>query len=564
MAQERNEVHQHHTGSPRQSMHRRRLTRDMTPQADHSSTRNFPALEELQSHPQWVCWREEERQRKLTKVPYSPTTGRRAASDHPATWASYEDACRAYTRSLPTKQPYHGLGFMFHRDYTGIDLDHCVNADGSIDAWAQAYLDRLPSYAEYSPSQTGVHILVRATVPSGVRRRVPAAPRPDAAIELYCERRYFTVTGHHLPRTPTALEACPELQAIYAELTAPRPRQQPKARGEPGGLDDSALLDRAMEAKNGATFRALWHGQTSGYASQSEAELALCNLLAFWTGKDASRMDHLFRRSALYRREKWDRPARSGETYGQGTIARAISTCTETYSPQQECKVMQFRRKGLAPGDVHEVELPATDLQFILDCLRDEEEGDARLYAHLFRGQCIYDHTEKTWYEWRGHSWERDECKHALLLASNHLASAYLAASARLSEEAAEAEKHLDPGMLTDSRSDDPLLKRYQWLKARTGALIGRARALKKLQRVQAILTYAQAYLKITAREWDTNPWLLACQNGVLDVRTGELQAGRPEDYIRTTIPTVWTGIDTPCPRFEQFLDELFGDKPEQ
>src|SRR5215470_4175614 len=514
MAQERNEVHQHHTGSPRQSMHRRRLTRDMTPQADHSSTRNFPALEELQSHPQWVCWREEERQRKLTKVPYSPTTGRRAASDHPATWASYEHACRAYTRSLQTKRPYHGLGFMFHHDYTGIDLDHCVNEDGSI--------------------------------------------------ELYCERRYFTVTGHHLPRTPTALEACPKLQAIYAELTAPRPRQQPKARGEPGGLDDSALLDRAMEAKNGATFRALWHGQTSGYASQSEAELALCNLLAFWTGKDASRMDHLFRRSALYRREKWDRPARSGETYGQGTIARAISTCTETYSPQQECKVMQFRRKGLAPGDVHEVELPATDLQFILDCLRDEEEGDARLYAHLFRGQCIYDHTEKMWYEWRGHSWERDECKHALLLASNHLASAYLAASARLSEEAAEAEKHLDPGMLTDSRSDDPLLKRYHWLKARTGELIGRARALKKLQRVQAILTYAQAYLKITAREWDTNPWLLACQNGVLDLRTGELQAGRPEDYIRTTIPTVWTGIDTPCPRFEQFLDELFGDKPEQ
>ena len=536
----------------------------MTAQADRSSLRNFPALEELQGHPQWVCWRQEERQGKRTKVPYSPTTGRRAESDNPATWATYEHACRAYKRSLQTKRPYHGMGFMFHRDYTGVDLDHCVNEDGSIDSWAQAYLDRLPSYAEYSPSQTGVHILVRATVPSGVRRRVPDAPRPDAAIELYCERRYFTVTGHHLPRTPTALEACPDLQAIYAELTAPRPRQQRAAGEDPGGLDDSALLEAAMEAKNGATFRALWHGHTSGYTSQSEAELALCNLLAFWTGKDASRMDHLFRCSALYRREKWDRPARSGETYGQGTIARAISTCTETYSPQQERKVIQFRRKGTAPGDLHEVELPATNLQFILDCLRDEEEGDARLYAHLFRGQCIYDHTERMWYEWRGNSWERDECKHALLLASNHLASAYLDASARLSEEAAEAEKRLDPGVLMDSRSDDPLLKRYQWLKAMTGALIGRARVLKKLQRVQAILTYAQAYLKITAREWDTNPWLLACQSGVLDLRTGELHAGCPEDYIRTAIPTAWTGIDTPCPRFERFLDELFADKPEQ
>ncbi len=118
--------------------------------------------------------------------------------------------------------------------------------------------------------------------------------------------------------------------------------------------------------------------------------------------------------------------------------------------------------------------------------------------------------------------------------------------------------------MLDDAKADDPLIQRYHWLKARTGELIGRARALKKLQRVQAILTYAQAYLKITARQWDTNPWLLACQSGVLDVRTGELQAGRPDDYIRTTIPTAWTGIDTPCQRWERFLDEIFADKPEQ
>jgi len=530
----------------------------MQSQTNIPYTRKLPALEELQARPQWVCWRKEQRQGTFTKVPYSARTGNRAGSDNPATWASYGQAVQALRAGT-----YHGIGYVFHQDYTGIDLDHCVNPDGSIDAWAQAYLDRLGSYAEYSPSKTGVHILVRGAVPRGIRRRIQDAPHPQAAIEMYCEKRYFTVTGQHLTSTPTTIETCVDLQAIHAELTVPGPAPQPASNERPDELSDTALLDRAMSAKNGATFRALWHGTTTGYVSQSEAELALCTLLAFWTGKDASRMDRLFRRSALYR-EKWDRPARSGETYGQGTISRAIANCAETYSPQVGGKIIRFRRRRAAPDDTQEVELPETDVQFILDCLRDEEEGDARLYAHLFRGRCIYDHTEKMWYEWRGNFWERDECKHALLLASGPLASAYLDTSAQLSDEAAQAEKQLDPDLLKNPHADDPRLQRYEWLKAKTGELIGRAKALKKLQRVQAILTYAQAYLKITSREWDTNPWLLACPNGVLDLRTGELHHGNPADHIKTAIPTEWTGLDTPAPRWEQFLQEMFQNKPEQ
>src|SRR5579885_1710007 len=56
---------------------------------------------------------------------------------------------------------------------------------------------------------------------------------------------------------------------------------------------------------------------------------------------------------------------------------------------------------------------------------------------------------------------------------------------------------------------------------------------------------------------------VLACANGVLDLQTGELHVGKPEDYLRTAIPTAWTGLDTPAPRFQQFLQEVFQDKPE-
>ncbi len=384
---------------------------------------------------------------------------------------------------------------------------------------------------------------------------------------MYCERRYFTVTGAHVDGTPTTIEACPALASLHAELSAPKPSSPvSQQHATPAGdlsTSDEALLEKAMHAKNSATFRALWQGDTSGYASQSEAELALCNLLAFWTGKDASRMDRLFRRSALYRREKWDRPARSGELYGQGTIQLALINCAEVYSPQNGGKIIPFRRERAAAGDERDIPLPATEVDFVLDCLRDGEEGDARLYAHLFRGQCIYDHTEKLWYEWQRHYWKPDETKHALLMASNHLAGQYMQASAELSAEAAQAEKRLDRDLLKKSLADDPHIKRYEWLKVTTGALIERAKALKTLRRAQAVLTYAQAYLSITSRDWDTNPWLLGTREGVLDLKTGDLRDGRPEEYIRTIIPTAWRGLDEPAPRFEQYLREIFADRPE-
>src|SRR6266567_3151810 len=44
---------------------------------------------ELQARPQWVCWRKVRRHGKLTKVPYGATTGRKAESDNPETWASH-------------------------------------------------------------------------------------------------------------------------------------------------------------------------------------------------------------------------------------------------------------------------------------------------------------------------------------------------------------------------------------------------------------------------------------------------------------------------------------------
>ena len=99
-------------------------------------------------------------------------------------------------------------------------------------------------------------------------------------------------------------------------------------------LTDLDLLRRATAAANGATFERLWHGAWDGaYPSQSEADLALCAILAFWTGRDASWIDRLFRLSGLYR-PKWDaRHFADGQTYGTRTVAVAVARVPSVWSP---------------------------------------------------------------------------------------------------------------------------------------------------------------------------------------------------------------------------------------
>jgi len=93
------------------------------------------------------------------------------------------------------------------------------------------------------------------------------------------------------------------------------------------------LIEKARNASNGEKFERLWNGNTVGYDSQSEADMALCCLLAFWTGGDQTQMEHLFRQSGLLR-EKWDEVHYAdGSTYGEKTIERAIAITSEFYDP---------------------------------------------------------------------------------------------------------------------------------------------------------------------------------------------------------------------------------------
>lgn len=148
----------------------------------------------LKLHDQWV------RYKLPSKMPLNARTGSPAKSTDPATWSSF-DVCQASCHG-------DGNGFVFARDggFVGIDLDGCRNPEtGKLSEWAKRIVMELGSYAEVSPSQTGVKVICYGQSPwdSGKKFENLTVSRIEGVkkspgIEVYDQGRYFTITGKRL------------------------------------------------------------------------------------------------------------------------------------------------------------------------------------------------------------------------------------------------------------------------------------------------------------------------------------------------------------------------------
>ncbi|MFP9193890.1 hypothetical protein ACLI4Q_19970 [Natrialbaceae archaeon A-CW1-1] len=284
--------------------------------------------EAMRARDQWLCWRSEKRNGKSTKIPIDPQTGAFGSSTDDSTWRDFESALEYFHAG-----GCDGIGFVFTEDdpYVGIDLDDCRDPETRRpDPEMKSIVQQLDSYTEVSPSGTGYHVIVDGELPPGRNRR--------GKIELYDRARYFTVTGEHVSGLPTEIESRqPELEMVHREHVDQNSRGRETSRGDVSGsskLSNQEVLEKARAASNGEKFDRLWSGSTVGYDSHSEADMALCCLLAFWTGGDHHQMDRLFRHSGLVR-AKWDEIHYSdGSTYGERTLERAIEHTSEFYEPQ--------------------------------------------------------------------------------------------------------------------------------------------------------------------------------------------------------------------------------------
>lgn len=167
---------------------------------------NIP--QELKRRTQWVLWKTITRAGKPTKVPYRPT-GTEADSSDPASWSPYEIVVETFN-----KGGYAGIGYVFDPldPYTGIDLDDCINPDGSIKPKAKMICDSADSYSEISPSGKGIKIFLKAKNPVKIEKKDGkfqqgfASKKPDLEIEIYYGSRFFTLTGNRLDDYPPTIE----------------------------------------------------------------------------------------------------------------------------------------------------------------------------------------------------------------------------------------------------------------------------------------------------------------------------------------------------------------------
>lgn len=271
----------------------------------------------LKEYSQWMLWKLEQRNGRLTKVPYT-VQGYRASVTDPDTWTDFETASAVLLENAGT---YSGLGFVLTDDdpFIGFDWDHVRNSTtGDFEPGIMEEITSLNSYAEVSQSGEGVHVIAKGTIPGPKRR--------SGQREIYSRGRYFAITGNHIEGTSFTVNDVPEpaVKAIYEKIDSTAQSSQSKGQLEKRSVlenisfTDENIIELCSNAVNGEKFRKLFSGDWEGdYKSWSEADLALCSLIAYHT-EDPEQIDRVFSSSKLYR-EKWDRT-----DYKSHTISEAL------------------------------------------------------------------------------------------------------------------------------------------------------------------------------------------------------------------------------------------------
>jgi putative DNA primase/helicase len=251
--------------------------------------RNVPS--ELRDANAWLGFKYETRSgsKRRKKIPIDPETGERADVRDGASWATFGQALVACER-----RRLDGIGYalMSADNFVGFDLDDCREPHtGKIDEWAQGIISELDSYTEVTPSGTGLRVFVRGKWPYNAHRVGELGIGGEGHLEIYSQW-FFAITGEHLEGTPRKIERRADVIArLHSRFFSP-----PKSSGSSTIhsarcviADDDALIQKACSAENGEKFQELWEGKWESYPSESEADIALCGQLAFWTGCDKER-----------------------------------------------------------------------------------------------------------------------------------------------------------------------------------------------------------------------------------------------------------------------------------
>lgn len=255
---------------------------------------------------QWCLWKYEDVGAiKPTKVPYQPN-GKLANVNEANSWSTFQDCF-----NILQLGSYSGLGFIFTADdpYSFIDLDDAEGDNAILERHLKVFHE-FNTYAEISPSGMGLHLICKGKVPAGRRR---------SKIEIYPSQRYATMTGNIYNNRDTITDCQANLTLLWEQMGS-NPIAQSLYKGDDKELyDDAVIIKRAIDAINGDKFIKLHSGEWRDlYSSQSEADFAYIDMLAFYT-QNRIQITRIFRASPLGARDKAKRT-----DYVSGMISRSF------------------------------------------------------------------------------------------------------------------------------------------------------------------------------------------------------------------------------------------------
>lgn len=471
---------------------------------------------ELRAIPKWICWRGEydpKNPEKPRKVPINPHTGGMASSTNPTTWTTFDHAVAASGK-------YSGIGFVFDgTGYFGIDLDRKeteLNAflSGDDNNIIGEFIHTMQSYTERSQSGTGIHIICKGHLPEGRRRN------KDVDIEMYDTARYFVFTGDICAEYAEITDGTESVKPLYEKYLGQKKRsmQQPEPQQMvlPAPLSVSEVIEKACRSKQGEKFKLLMRGdyEAAGYNSQSEGDMALCSMLAFWCRRDAGLMDTVFRQSGLMR-PKWDRKT-SGSTYGAITIQEAIQLCQQVYSSDST------ENYTIRIGDQAITMEPIAAKQETFD-----DMGNARRLITASENRIRFHYTDNIWLLWDGCKWAKDDTGGIFRLCDR--AIALMVQEQKLYESDANMEeafkKHMKKSRSYNSK--------------------------------RAMEQETKHLVPVTNAELNKRQHLLNTPGGIVNLKDGSISPCDPKQYM--TMATKCKPADTAdCPRWQQFLQEIF------
>ncbi len=183
-------------------------------------------------------------------------------------------------------------------------------------------------------------------------------------------------------------------------------------------------------------------------------------------------------------------------------------------------------RNGHGP-EVPENTVPVPEWALRMGSLTDAGNADRLVKQYGNRLRWVF---EWGWLVYDGQRWSIDRNDQVVRLAKDTARSIY--------QEAAHAKD--------DERSKE--------LASWAGRSLSRTR-------IEAMIALARSELSARPENFDTDPWLLNCENGILDLRSGELRAHDSEAHLTKLAGTHYDPAAS-CSTWLKFLDRVFsGDR---